>query len=164
MIPLKESMNASDGMAPGGETWAWLWDAAGCTVSPLCEIPWMLAAALADPKESAEGLEYRMTRLSASCVSWKWVFHFFQVRSSQGNPSNLGRSSGNIFSARRELDARATSHASEMKRPALLAFCCASLQRVTNSVTLGSSTHQDYIPCWSLMTSIASPPVRVAPR
>ena len=47
-------MNASSGMAPGGGTWSWLWDDAGYTVSLLYEIPWMLRAALAKPKETAE--------------------------------------------------------------------------------------------------------------
>ena len=76
MIPLKESMNSSSGMAPGGGT-----------VSMLCNIPWMCAAALAEPKESAEGLECQMTRSSASCASWKWDFHFSQVWSSRGDSS-----------------------------------------------------------------------------
>ena len=149
--PLKELMNLSAGMAPGGGPWARLLDAAGCMVSPLCEIPWILALALADPKESAEGLEFRMTRSRASCASWKWDFHFSQVRSSQGNPSNLGHSSGNFFSARSEWDATATSHASDMARPAHLAFLWASSQQVTNSGILEYSTHQDSIHCWSPM-------------
>ena len=102
MSLLKESINSSAGMAPGGVTWARLLDAAGCTVSPLFEISWMFTAALDEPKESAEGLEFRMTPSSTSCASWKWDFHFSQVRSSQGNPSNLGHLSGELFSARRE--------------------------------------------------------------
>ena len=55
--PLKELMNSSSGMSPGGGPWARLLDATGCTVSLLCDIPWMLTAALSEPKESAEGLE-----------------------------------------------------------------------------------------------------------
>ena len=84
MILLKESINASAGMAPGGGIWSRLLDVAGCTVSPLCDILWMFAAALAEPKESTEGLECRITRSSASCASWKWDFHFSQVRSNRG--------------------------------------------------------------------------------
>ena len=57
MSPLKESINSSAVMAPGGGTWARLLDAADFTVSPLCEIQWIFAAALDDLKESAEGLE-----------------------------------------------------------------------------------------------------------
>ena len=57
MSLLKESINYSAVMAPGGGTWARLLDAADCTVSPLCKIQWIFAAALADMKESAEGLE-----------------------------------------------------------------------------------------------------------
>ena len=68
MSPLKESINSSDRMPPDGGTWAQLLDVAGCTVSPLYKIPWMFAAALAETKESAEGLECRMTHLSASCA------------------------------------------------------------------------------------------------
>ena len=151
-------------MAPGSGTWARLLDAAGCTVSPLCDIPWMFATALAKPKESTEGLEFRITRLSAYCASWKWDFHFYQFRLSRGSPSNLGRLSGKIFSARRERYATATSHASEMARPDRLAFRYAPSQRVMNSGNLGSSTHQDNITCWSPMTLIASPPMLVAPR
>ena len=164
MSPLKESINSSARMASGGGTWARLVGAAGCTVSPLCDILWIFAAALAEPKESAEGLEFRMTRLSASCASWKWDLHFYQVRSSQGNPLNLGRSSGKFFSARRERDATETSHAYKVAGKARLAFHCVSLQRVINYETIGSSTYQDNIPCWSPVTSIASPPVLVAPR
>ena len=55
MSPLKESTNSSAGIAPGGGTWARLMDVAGRIVSPLCEIPWVCAAALAEPKESADG-------------------------------------------------------------------------------------------------------------
>ena len=169
MSPLKESINSSAGMGPSGGTWARLLDAAGCTVSSctvylLCNIPWMFAAALADPKESAEGLEFQMTRSSNSCASSKWDFHFSQVRSSRGNPLNLGHFSGKIFYVRREWDVTATSHASVMARPSHLAFRCASSPRVMNSGTLGSSTHQDNIPCWVLMKLIALPPVLVAPR
>ena len=132
-------------------------------MSPLYEIPWMCAAALSNPKESAEVLERRMTRLSASRASWKWDFHFSQVWSSRGNPLDLDRSSGKLFSVRRERNVTATIQASDIARPACLDFCCASLQRVMNYGTLWSSTHQDNIPCWVLMTSIASPPVLVAP-
>ena len=164
MSTLKESMNSSAGMAPGDGTWARLLDAAGCTVSPLCKILCIFAAALAKPKESAEVLEFRMMRSSASCASWKWDFHFPQLRSSRGNPSNLSFLLGNLFSERRERDTMATSHASYMARPDRLAFRCESSQRVMNSGTLGSLTHQDNIPCWSPMTSITSPPVLVAMR
>ena len=151
-------------MAPGGVTWTRLLDTDGCMVSRLCVIPWMFVAALANPKESVEGLECQMTRSRASCVSWKWYFHFSQVHSSRGNPSNLGHSSGKLFSARRKGCATATSHVSDMARLARLAFHCASSQRLMNSVTLGYFTHQDNIPCCSPMTSIASPPVLVSPR
>ena len=105
-----------------------------------------------------------MTRSSASCASWKWDFQFSQVRSSCSNPSNLGRSSGKVFSASRERDATATSHASNIARPARLAFRCASSQRVINSGTHRSSNHQDNIPCWRPITSITSPTVLVSPR
>ena len=105
-----------------------------------------------------------MTRSSASCTPWKWDFHFSQVRLSRSNPSNLGSLSGKIFPARRERDATATSHASDIARPARLSFRCASSQQVINSGTCGSSTHQDNIPCWSPITLIASPPVLVDPR
>ena len=145
--PLKDSMNSSAGIAPGRGTWAPPLVVAVRMASPLCVISWMCAAAFAKQKESAEGLECRMTRSSASYASWKWDFHFSQVRSSCGNPSNLGRSSVKIFSARRERYATATSHTSEIARPDLLAFRCDSSQRVINSGNRGSSTHQDNIPC-----------------
>ena len=152
---LKDSMKLSAGIAPGGGTWVTPLIVDGCTPSPLCAIPWICEAAFADPKESAEGLELHMTRLRASCASWKWDFHFSQVRSSCSNPSNLGCSSGKVFSESRDRDATATSHASNIARPACLAFRCASSQWVINSGTHGSSTHQDNIPCWSPITSIA---------
>ena len=41
MSPVKELMNSSAGIAPGGGTWARLLDVAGRTVSPSCKIPWM---------------------------------------------------------------------------------------------------------------------------
>ena len=164
MSPLKDSVNSSAGIDPSGGTWARLLDVAGRTVSPLCEIPWMCTAALANPKESAEGLEFRMTRSIPSCASWEWGFHFYHTHSSRINPLNLGRLPGNIFSARRERDATATSYASDTARSICLAFCCASSQRVINSCTRGYLTHQDNILCWSPMASIASPPVLVAPR
>ena len=105
-----------------------------------------------------------MIHSSASCASWKWDFNFSQVRSSRGNPSNLGRLSGKIYSARRERDATAKSHASEIARPDLVALLCAYSQRVMNSGTRRYSTHQYNIPCWSHITSITSPPMLVAPR
>ena len=105
-----------------------------------------------------------MTRSSASCASWKWYFHFAQVRLSQGNPLDVGRLSGNISFARKERNATATRHSSEMARPDRVAFRCSSLQRVMDSGTHGSLTHQDNIPCWITMTSITSSPVLVAPR
>ena len=160
---LKESMNLSAGITPGGGTWVSLLNVSGPTVSLLCKIPWMCAVALDDPKESAEGLECRMTRSSVSCASWKWDFHFSQFRSSCGNPSNLGRSSGNVFLAKRERDAIETSHASDIARPASLAFRFTYLQRVINDETCGSSTHQDNILYWRPITLIASPPVLVSP-
>ena len=101
---------------------------------------------------------------SASCASWKWDFHFSQCRPSRGNPSNLGCLSGKIYSARRERDATAKSHASEIARPALVALLRAYSQRVMNYWTRRSSTHQYNIPCWRHIMSIASPPVLVAPR
>ena len=58
---LKELMNSYARIAPGGGTWARLLDVSGHTVSPLCEIPWMYVAALAESKEFVEGLEFRMT-------------------------------------------------------------------------------------------------------
>ena len=58
---------------------------------------------------------------------------------------------------------RETSHASKMARPACLDFRWTSSQRVTNSGTLGSSTPQEDIPCWRLMTFITSLPVLVVP-
>ena len=97
MSPLKEYMNSSAGIAPGGGTWARLLDVSGRTVSPLCDIPWMCTAALAEPKESAEGLECQMMLSSASYASWKWNFYFSQVWSIRGNPSNLGSFSGKHF-------------------------------------------------------------------
>ena len=146
MSPLRELINSNVEMAPGGGTWSRLMDIAGRTVSLSCEILWMFVAALANPKESAEGLECQMKRSSASCASWKWGFHFYQVRWIRGNPLNLDRLSGNIFSARRERDATETSHASDIARPDRLDFHCASSQREMNYGNLGSSTHQDNIP------------------
>ena len=105
-----------------------------------------------------------MTHSSAFCASWKWDFHFSQVRSSCDNPSKLGHSSGKLFSARRELNMTATSHTSEIARPARVSFLCASSQRVMNSGTHGSLTQQDNISCWRPITSIASLHVLVAPR
>ena len=57
MSPMKGSINSSTRISHGGGTWERLLDVAGRTVSLLYEIPWMCAAALAKPKESAEGLE-----------------------------------------------------------------------------------------------------------
>ena len=156
-------MKSSAGITPGGGTWERLLDVDGRTVSPLCKIPWMCVAALAKPKESAEGLDFRMAHSSASCASWKWDFHFPQFRSSHGNPLNLGRLSGKLFSESRERDVTATSYASDIARPDRLAFRCTSLQRVINSGTHDSSTHQDNIPFCSPITLIASPSVIVAP-
>ena len=157
-------MKSSVVIAPGGGTWTQPLFVAGCTASPFCEIPWMFAAAFAETKESAEGLEWRMTRLNAYCASWKWDFHFYQVWSSRGNPSKLGRSSGKLYSARREWGVTATSHSYKIARPAHVAFRCDSSQQVMNSGTRGSSTHQDNIPFWRPITSISSPPMIVALR
>ena len=65
---------------------------------------------------------------------------------------------------RREWYATETSHSSEMARPDRVAFLCASSQRVMNSGTCGSSTHQYNIPFWTPITSIAYPPVLISPR
>ena len=97
MNPLKKSMKSSTGAAPGGGTWVRPLFVAGHTACTVCAISWMCAAAFSDPKESAEEFNWRMTRSSTSCASWKWDFHFSQVWSIRGNTSNLGRSSGKIF-------------------------------------------------------------------
>ena len=141
MSPLNDLLESSAGIAPGGGTWTRTLLVVGRTSSSFCEIPWMFVAAFAELNRSVEGLEWRMTCSSASCASWKWDFQFYQYRLSRVKPSNLCRSSGNLFSARREWDATATSHASKIARPACVVFLCASSQRVMNSGTLGSSTH-----------------------
>ena len=66
MSPLKELINSSAGIAPGGGTWARILVVSGRTVSPLCAIPWMCVAAFTEPRESAEELEFRMTLSIAS--------------------------------------------------------------------------------------------------
>ena len=142
MILLNDSVKTSAGIAPGRGSWKRTLFVVGQNASLSHKIPWMSAAMFAEPKESAEGLEWQMTRLSTSCASWKWDFHFAQVRLSCGNPSNLGRSSGKLFSARREWYATATSHLSDIASLDRVAFRCASSQRVMNSGTCGSSNHQ----------------------